>query len=159
MTGADDWIVRDALPGDVETIVSFNVAMASETEGKELPLETLRRGVRSLFEDRSRGFYLVAESDGAVVGALMLTREWSDWRNGEFWWVQSVYVERLFRRRGIYRLLYSEVRRRARMNPRVCGCRLYVERGNAVARKAYESLGMKETSYRMYEEVFPGSNG
>jgi GNAT superfamily N-acetyltransferase len=127
--------------------------MAEETEGKALDPETTRRGVRALFDDPSRGFYLVAERGGTVVASLMITTEWSDWRNGQFWWIQSVYVRPSDRRTGVYTALHRAVRRRARNAAEVCGLRLYVERGNTPARDTYEALGMTEASYRMYEEM------
>jgi len=147
-------MIRAGTLADVETIADFNEAMAVETEDKSLDGETLRAGVRSMMEAPDRGFYLVAEREGRVVGSLMITTEWSDWRNGAFWWVQSVYVRPDARRQGIYSELYAEVKRRAASADDVCGIRLYVEKDNAPARATYETLGMTETAYRMYEEEF-----
>lgn len=158
--------IRTAAADDAETLVHFNRQMAEETEGKVLDPETVRNGVRGLLNDSSRGFYLVAvrteksaeahaESppSSRVLGALMITTEWSDWRNGTIWWIQSVYVRPAARRSGVYTALHRAVRRRARETEDVCGLRLYVERGNAAARETYEALGMRKTSYRMYEEM------
>ena len=149
----DDIAVRAATRADADTLAQFNRAMADETEDKALDPETVRNGVEALFDDPSRGFYLVAEAEGRLVGSLMITTEWSDWRNGRFWWIQSVYVRPDARRRGVYRALHRAVRRRARDAAEVCGLRLYVDRGNEAARDTYEALGMTETAYRLYEEM------
>ena len=127
--------------------------MAEETEDKTLDPETVQAGVRSLFDDASHGFYLVAVREEEVVGSLMITTEWSDWRNGLFWWIQSVYVRPSARRSGVYTALHRAVRSRAEDADEVCGLRLYVERDNEAAQEAYDALGMTETSYRMYEEM------
>lgn len=145
--------VRMATSGDAEAIVTFNRAMARETEDRELALERVAPGVEAVFENPGIGFYVVAESDGEAVGGLLVTYEWSDWRNAAFWWIQSVFVRPEFRRRGLYARLYEFVRERARADGGVCGFRLYVERENQVAQKAYESLGMAQTIYLMYEET------
>lgn len=160
-------IVRPAEMSDAETIVRFNQALAAETEDKSLDLEPLRAGVRSMLVSPERGFYLIAEREdravgqddrasdreSAIVGSLMITTEWSDWRNGMFWWVQSVYVRPEARQQGVYTALYADVKQRARAATDVCGLRLYVEKSNDVAREVYASLGMTPTSYRMYEEM------
>ncbi len=148
-----DLTIRPATAADAETLVHFNREMAEETEGKTLDPETVRNGVQALFDHPSRGFYLVAVREEAIIGSLMVTTEWSDWRNGTFWWIQSVYVGPEARRSGVYTALHRAVRRRARETDDVCGLRLYVERDNAAARETYEALGMTETSYRMYEEM------
>jgi ribosomal protein S18 acetylase RimI-like enzyme len=145
--------VRPATRADVNTLAQFNRQMAEETEDKLLDAGTVRRGVEAIFDDSSRGFYLVAERAHRVAGSLMVTPEWSDWRNGAFWWIQSVYVRPAARRYGVYKALHREVRRRARSDDEVCGLRLYVERGNERARETYEALGMTETAYRMYEQM------
>ena len=153
MTGrhALDIQVRPALPTDLETIVQFNAAMARETEGKTLVMDTLRAGVRTLLDDASRGFYLVAECAGGVVGQVMITAEWSDWRNSYFWWIQSVYVSPDFRRMGVYRSLNDQVQTRARNQDDVCGIRLYVDRDNWVAQQVYTSLDMVHARYDLFE--------
>jgi ribosomal protein S18 acetylase RimI-like enzyme len=149
--------------------------MAIESEGKHLDEAVLLRGVRRALEDPLRGRYLVAECDNAdcdpaesdhsesdtaesdhrVVGQLLVTREWSDWRDGWFWWIQSVYVAKDFRRRGVYRRLYEHLREQARNTPGVCGLRLYVERENEPAIATYESLGMVDAGYHLYEIIWP----
>ncbi|MEP0356378.1 MAG: GNAT family N-acetyltransferase [Paraglaciecola sp.] len=125
--------------------------MAFETEQKKLNETTLTKGVAALLEDKNKGFYLVAEQAGEIVASLMVTTEWSDWRNSEFWWIQSVYVIPKARRRGLYSALYNQVKMLAKKQD-VCGFRLYVEKENLVAQKAYKSLGMNESHYLMFEE-------
>ena len=147
--------IRAAIRKDVPSLVDFNLRMAMETEDKQLDSEVLTSGVNAVLDDPRRGFYLIAEVDGKVAGSLMVTNEWSDWRDGTFWWVQSVYVTHEFRRRGVLRALYEETRERAKNTPRVCGCRLYVERNNATAQTTYAKLGLVETDYKMFEELFP----
>lgn len=146
--------IRVALPEDASRLVEFNKRMARETEGKDLAHAILRSGVDAILADPSRGFYLVAELDGQLVGCLMVTTEWSDWRNGVFWWIQSVYVAPEFRRRGVFRALYEATRERARHAEGVCGFRLYVERRNVQAQATYTRLGLTETNYRMFETLF-----
>ena len=148
--------VRLARPGDAPALVEFNAAMALETEGKRLLPEVIGAGVRSLLRSPKAGFYLLAEARGEVVGALMITKEWSDWRNGTFWWIQSVYVRPAFRRQGVYRRLYRHIQKLAKADPRVCGFRLYVERENRRAQTTYRKLGMKKTPYLVFEELKPG---
>jgi len=144
--------IRLASPLDSDALVEFNLRMALETEGLALEKETLAAGVEALFRREGLGFYVVAENPAeGVAGALMVTYEWSDWRNGCFWWIQSVYVRPEFRRRGLYRGLYGFVRKLAEERGGVCGFRLYVEKDNEAARQTYASLGMGETYYRMYE--------
>ena len=148
--------IRVATPTDAGVLVEFNAAMALETEGKELLPEVIGAGVRSLLQRESSGFYLVAEDGGRVVGSLLVTKEWSDWRNGDFWWIQSVYVRPEFRRRGVYKRLYRHIQEMAAKDPGVCGFRLYVERENSRAQTTYRALGMKETRYLVFEELKPG---
>lgn len=149
----DSITIRTATADDTDVLAQFNRHMAEETEEKALDADTVRKGVQSMFDDPTRGFYLVAVREEKIVGSLMITTEWSDWRNGTFWWIQSVYVRPHARRSGVYRALHHAVRTRARAAEDVCGLRLYVERGNESARETYEALGMTETSYRMYEEM------
>lgn len=155
---ASGFALRLARATDAETLVEFNRAMARETEGLELPPETLTAGVRGLLSSLQYGFYVVAEhEDGRggreSVGSLMVTYEWSDWRDGLFWWIQSVYVRPAYRRRGVYRRLYEFVKELAAREPNVRGFRLYVERENRVAQSTYERLGMRRSHYLMYEET------
>ena len=148
------FLIRDGLPADAPVIAAFNAAMARETEALELDPVRLLAGVRAVFDDPAKGFYLVAEQDGEVIGQLMITFEWSDWRNAVFWWVQSVYVAPAARGRGVYRMLYGELLRRAQERGGVCGIRLYVEHNNEAAKRTYAKLGMSATVYEMWEEDF-----
>jgi GNAT superfamily N-acetyltransferase len=144
-------LIRPATLEDTEFLVSGNASMALETEGRTLDTQTLRAGVCAVFDDPARGFYLIAEIDGRPAGQMMITYEWSDWRNGAFWWIQSVYTLPESRGRGVFKSLYSHVESLARENGGVCGLRLYVEAHNQRAQEAYRSCGMKEAVYRMFE--------
>ena len=144
--------VRRAAAADLDTLVAFNVAMAKESEDLGLDPATLRLGIDAVLNDPSRGLYFVAETGGQVAGTLMITYEWSDWRNGRFWWIQSVFVVMQHRRQGIYRTLHRHVRTLARNDPSSCGIRLYVERENTGAQQTYHAMGMDETHYRLFEE-------
>ena len=148
--------VRKADIADAALLAGFNSALAQETEGKTLDPKKILAGVTRLLADSRHGFYIVAEVNGQVAGCLMITYEWSDWRNGVFWWVQSVYVKPEYRRQGIYRRLYNHIRDQARCDGDVCGIRLYAENDNAAAQRTYEKLGMSPANYKMYEEVFRG---
>jgi GNAT superfamily N-acetyltransferase len=147
-------VVRAAAASDVETLVRFQLAMAAETEDKGLVPEVLRQGVEYLLAHPDEGFYLMADVNGEPAGSLMVTFEWSDWRNGRFWWIQSVYVDAAHRRQGVYSALHAAIRDQAASDPRGCGIRLYVERENSVAMATYRALGMDETVYRLFEETF-----
>ena len=146
--------VRPASVADAEFLVRGNAAMALETEHISLDLDRLRDGVHALFEEPSRGLYYIAEIGGRRVGQMMITYEWSDWRNGVFWWIQSVWVEPEFRGQGVFRALYAYVEWLARETPGVCGLRLYVENNNSRAQATYEKVGMKRTVYQMFEVDF-----
>ncbi len=146
--------VRDANPVDAATIAAFNSAMAIETEGRPLDPELINPGVERVLGDVARGRYWVAESEGAIVGQLMVTYEWSDWRNGMLWWIQSVYVDKRFRRQGVFTALYRHVERLARADPDCCGMRLYVEQSNRRAQATYEALGMVNPGYEVMEVDF-----
>ena len=150
----DELLIRIAEDRDIETLAKFNVAMAWETEQKKLEPAVVTRGVQALFENPQHGFYTVAEMSAQVVGCIMITYEWSDWRCGLFWWIQSVYVDTEFRRRRIFRKLYEFLRVKASHEPNVCGFRLLVEHSNLAGQRTYAGLGMEETSYRCYEESF-----
>jgi ribosomal protein S18 acetylase RimI-like enzyme len=150
--------IRRATVDDIDALVAFNAAMARETEDLALDTDRLRAGVRHLLEDSHEGHYRVAEApEAGIVGALMITFEWSDWRNGRFWWIQSVYVSPEWRGRGVYRALHRAVRDEAVRQPDVCGLRLYVERANTRAQAVYRGAGMHETHYLLYEEQFDDS--
>ena len=142
--------IRRAAENDADAIARWNIAMAWETEEKRLDPATIGRGVRAVFDEPRRGFYLVAELDGAAVGCLLVTYEWSDWRCGDFWWVQSVYVAPEARRAGVFRRMYSHVKGMAEGAGAV-GLRLYVELENERAQSTYGGLGMERCHYYMYE--------
>ncbi|MFI0400988.1 MAG: GNAT family N-acetyltransferase [Thiolinea sp.] len=148
--------IRKAALSDAVVIAEFNQNMAWETEDKQLIPELVLAGVNSLLANSAYGFYLVAELEGQVVGSLMITTEWSDWRNGVFWWVQSVYIRPEFRRQGIYRQLYASVKMLSAEQGNVCGFRLYVEQENHNAQASYRGLGMQATDYLIYEELAVG---
>lgn len=150
--------VRRATRDDIDAIAAFNLAMARETEGLSLDEPTLRRGVAAVFEEPGHGFYLVAEAGGTPAGCMMITFEWSDWRNAQWWWIQSVYVDEPFRRRGVYRAMHEHAAAAARSAGGVRGLRLYVERNNTRAQQTYHSLGMSETIYKMFQDDFLGSH-
>ena len=145
-------IIRLAEKADTEALVEFNQAMALETEGKRLDPARLTAGVTAVFDDAGKGFYVVAEEGVQIVGGLLVTFEWSDWRNSWFWWIQSVYIRPAHRGRSIYSSLYDFVKTRAGLQGNVCGFRLYVEKENTHAQKVYAKLGMAETYYLMFEE-------
>ena len=149
-----DIVVRKATKSDLNTVVAFNAAMARETEDKTLDMDLLSKGVSAVLAQDGLGFYLMAEMDGRAVGQLMITTEWSDWRNGYFWWIQSVYVDADYRRRGVYSALDSHVRSEARRRGGVCGLRLCVERNNHVAQQVYSSLEMHRSHYDLFEIDF-----
>ena len=146
--------IRPAYPREIATLVEFNRAMARETEGRELEEARLRAGVEAVFGEPGRGTYHMALAGEEPVGALLITHEWSDWRNGVFWWIQSVYVVPSARRQGVFRRLYEHVLERARANPEVCGLRLYVDHENRRAQEVYAKLGMHAARYRFFELDF-----
>ena len=148
--------IRRAEPRDAPAVAEFNRLLAWETEHKALDPAVLARGVGRLLADPAKGFYLVAEADGAAVGQLMATFEWSDWRDGWFWWVQSVYVRDDYRRSGVFRALFGELVRRARAAGDVVGVRLYVERENTRAQATYQQLGMGDAGYLVWEVMLDG---
>jgi GNAT superfamily N-acetyltransferase len=145
--------VRAATPADRDFLVDCARAMARETESKELDLATVRAGVAALLDDAARGRVFVAEAGGEPAATLMLTCEWSEWRNAFYWWIQSVYVVPAQRRRGLYRMLHRHVRDLAAQTDGVRGLRLYVERDNTNAQATYRRMGMEETAYLIYEET------
>ncbi len=149
-------IVRPATPPDADIIAAHNVAMAAETEGRTLDPATVRAGVRRVLEDPTRGRYYLAARRDRIVGQLLVTREWSDWRDAWFWWIQSVYVIPGARRGGVYRLLHEHVVAEARAAGDVCGLRLYVERENFAAQRVYEQMGLNATHYLLFEAQLSG---
>ncbi len=143
-------LIRPATPADTRALLAWNAAMAWETEHRQLDPALLERGIAGVFAQPQRGFYLVAERDGVAVGGLLVTYEWSDWRCGDFWWIQSVYVLPTARRHGVFRALHAAVEQRARAAGAV-GLRLYVETENERAQATYVDLGMQRCHYWMYE--------
>jgi len=150
--------VRLARPEDAATIASFSAAMALETEGRRLDLDRLYEGTIALLESPDRGFFMVAEleqtDDRQLLGQLMITYEWSDWRNGVFWWIQSVYVDPAWRRRSVFRRMHETVMATAKTSPNVCGVRLYVEESNGTAQVVYRKVGLTPSSYAIFETDF-----
>lgn len=146
--------LRQATPDDAAVVARFNTLMARETEHHVLDPPLILAGVTAVLTEPAKGVYFLAEIDGAPVGQLLITYEWSDWRNGNFWWLQSVYVQAEFRGRGVFKALFAHVRRLARTRPDVCGLRLYVEQGNARAKEVYQRLGMKPSGYDLLEWDF-----
>jgi ribosomal protein S18 acetylase RimI-like enzyme len=153
-----NWAIRTGQLRDAETLALFNCAMALETENKTLDKPTVLRGVERLINNPTLGFYLVGGYDNQIHGSLMITYEWTDWRDGVFWWIQSVYIEPAHRRKGLFRALFHHVWDMAVNTDDVRGVRLYVEKNNATARRTYEMLKMQETVYRLYERLIGGDS-
>lgn len=146
--------IRPGKPEDAATIAAYNQAMAQETEGKELPASLINPGVATLLNNAEKGRYWVAEADGKIVGQIMVTYEWSDWRNGTMWWIQSVFVHPEHRRQGVYTSLYRHVESLANEDRDCCGIRLYVEKDNRRAMQTYVALGMMKPGYEVMEVDF-----
>ena len=148
--------IRQAMASDLSVVMNYNMALASETEGKLLELERLQEGVKAVLQYPEHGFYLIAENgaSGQAIGQMLVTYEWSDWRNGVFWWLQSVYVQKSWRRHGVFRRLYTHVMKEARSCQKVAGVRLYVEKENHLAQQVYQDLGLLPTGYHVYELDF-----
>lgn len=150
--------IRRARTSDIEHLTRFSADMARETEGRVLDLARLSQGTHALIDTDRHGFFLIAEvplpEAPRVVGQLMVTYEWSDWRNGVFWWIQSVYVEPAWRRRGVFRALHAAVLAQAKADPTVCGLRLYVESDNRTAQDVYRRVGLRPSAYTVYESDF-----
>lgn len=144
--------IRKGQTSDLQALVNFNQAMALETENLQLNSETLTLGVKTLLAQEDKGFYLVAETEDEIAGSLMVTFEWSDWRAKNYFWIQSVYILPQYRRQGIYGKLYQAVKDLAREQGGAASFRLYVENDNAAAKQTYETLGMEQSHYLMYEE-------
>lgn len=143
--------IRKARFADAAVIADFNTRLAWETEQLKLDAHTIRAGVRAALRDPAKGTYFVMEHEGEVIGQLLITYEWSDWRNGNFWWIQSVYVSAEHRKSGVFRALFAHVQKLAQRRRDVCGLRLYVEKENHRAQKTYERLSMTKTHYEVYE--------
>ena len=151
---ANQCVIRNATREDVAFLADCNIAMAWESEEKRLDRDVLTRGIVAVFDHPERGFYIVAERGGERVGSLLITHEWSDWRNGGWWWIQSVYVMLDARRRGVFASMYREIESRARTTTGVIGLRLYVEKENTRAQATYAALGMEPAHYSLYQASF-----
>lgn len=143
--------IRQAALADAQVIAAFNLRLAEESEGLRLAEAVVHAGVAALLKDPAKGIYYVAEVEGSVVGQVMITYEWSDWRNGNMWWIQSVYVKPEFRRAGVFRALFNHLRTLAQTRKDVCNLRLYMHAENTRARQSYERLGMTRTHYEIFE--------
>jgi ribosomal protein S18 acetylase RimI-like enzyme len=143
--------IRPALPADAPKIAKFQILMACETENLELDSDTVRRGVEAVFADPAKGSYWIAERAGRIVGCLLTTYEWSDWRNGTVYWIQSLYVSPEERGQGTYRALYEHLKREVERNPELKGIRLYVDQRNVRAQQVYARLGMTREHYDLFE--------
>jgi ribosomal protein S18 acetylase RimI-like enzyme len=151
-------IIRAANLDDVDSIITFSAAMALETENRRLDEARLREGTLSLLNAPSYGFFIVTElrdeEQRRLIGQLMITYEWSDWRNAVFWWIQSVYVATPWRRQGVFRRMHDVIVGQAKADPRVCGIRLYVEQDNRTAQTVYQRVGLSRSAYAVYEQDF-----
>lgn len=146
--------IRNATRDDIAFLADCNIAMAYESEKKRLDRDVLTRGIVAVFDHPERGFYIVAERDGHKTGSLLITHEWSDWRNGGWWWIQSVYVMPDARRAGVFSAMYREIETRARATSGVIGLRLYVEKENTGAQATYSALGMEPAYYSLYQRAW-----
>lgn len=144
-------LVREAKSGDLNSIVEFQLSMARETEAVMLDRNTVEKGVTAVLKDSSKGIYYVAEADGIVIGSLLTTYEWSDWRNGTVLWIQSVYVVPEFRRKGVYSKIYEYVKNRVLESNHLKGIRLYADKKNSGALLVYRKLGMNPDHYITFE--------
>jgi RimJ/RimL family protein N-acetyltransferase len=146
--------IRNATRDDVTFLRDSNIAMALESEQKLLAPEVLTRGIVAVFDHPERGFYIIAQRGDVAIGSLLITHEWSDWRNGGWWWIQSVYVVPDARRSGVFTAMYREINARARKSTGVIGLRLYVEKENTKAQQTYAALGMEPAYYSLYQSSF-----
>jgi ribosomal protein S18 acetylase RimI-like enzyme len=147
-------VIRPGTPADLDFVVECNTCLARETEDKQLDTAKLRPGVEAVLATPAKGRYFIAELDGRAAGQIMFTTEWSDWRNGFFWWIQSVYVMPHARRSGVFTALFRHLERLAREDVQVCGLRLYVDHANEAAQRTYRRLGLDATHYALMEVEF-----
>ncbi len=150
--------IRRAAPTDAPVIADFNTRLAAETENLTLEPARVQAGVKALLGDPARGVYYVAEAEGVIAGQLMITYEWSDWRNGNLWWIQSVFVAEQFRGTGVFKALFNHIRALAQKEGNVPNLRLYVEAHNTRARQTYDKLGFKKTYYEIFELDVPAAS-
>ena len=143
--------IRKANPSEIDSIVTFQQKMAMETESLELDTAILTKGVQAVFDDSSKGIYYVAIEDEKTIASLLITYEWSDWRNGQVYWIQSVYVLPEHRGKGVYKQMYLHLKEEVEKSPNIRGLRLYVEKDNQIAQKVYSKLGMDGEHYKMFE--------
>ena len=143
--------IRNANRGDLPVLLDFMLKMAEETEGLVLKSEVLQAGIENGLMDLHKANYFMAEMDGQIAGSLMITKEWSDWRNAWVLWIQSVYVRPIYRKQGVYKALYSHIQNLVRATDEYCGIRLYVDNTNTPAQKVYSKLGMNGDHYRLFE--------
>ena len=146
--------IRDATPADRDIVAEYNSRLSQETEDGPLDSTLILPGVAAVLADRSKGRYWLAEDGDLIIGQIMVTYEWSDWRNGMLWWIQSVYVHTDHRRAGVFSALYRHVESLAEEDPEVVGIRLYVERNNTRAQSTYAKLGMSMTTYQIMQTLF-----
>ena len=145
--------IRKAAPADIEILIHFQQRLAGETESMQLDRDLLRTGIQAMFDDPSRGLYYMAEFDGEVAGCHMITYEWSDWRNGTVWWLQSVYIRESMRKRGIFKAMYDNLTKMIAADDGVSGLRLYVEKSNHRAQQTYRAMGMNGDHYFVFEKM------
>ena len=143
--------VRPAKKEDADSIVDFQLKMALETENLELDQGVVEKGVASVFKDPGKGTYYITESEGNIIASLLTTREWSDWRNGQVLWLQSLYVLPEYRRKGIFKRMYFFLKNKVEKDEELKGLRLYVDKSNLIAQKVYNAIGMDHEHYQMYE--------
>lgn len=146
-------MIRKATTDDIEILIRFQQQMAMETENVQLATDTLRKGIEAMFTDAGKGNYYVAEDNAKVIGCLMVTNEWSEWRNKNVWWLQSVFIEEEFRGKGVFRKMYESLKAEASSRKDIAGIRLYVEKNNVRAQKTYASLGMNGDHYTVFEWI------
>jgi ribosomal protein S18 acetylase RimI-like enzyme len=144
-------VVRPAQPSDKPHLIEFQQRMALETENLTLDVPTVTRGVEAVFADPHKGRYFVVENEGRVIACLMITYEWSDWRCGQVWWIQSVYVLPAYRGQGVYKFLYLHIKKQVQFDPELRGIRLYVDKTNQAAQGVYSKLGMNGEHYQVFE--------